>query len=188
VIVATALSCAGVLGMGLTEKQFFPSSNRIEVMVELWLPEGSSIKATEREAARVEAQLAKDPDVATYVTYVGNGSPRFFLSLDQQLFRANFAQLVVLTKDLPGRERLVARLRKRWTMISRHPQPSACLGPPVNYPAVQCHRRDTAPLKAIAERVAGACANTYTHDVNFDWRLRVGAAGRGRPGEGARAR
>ena len=179
VIAASALSLViGVLGMGLTEKQFFPSSNRVEVMVELWLPEGSSITATEREAARLEAQLARDPDVATYVTYVGNGSPRFFLSLDQQLFRANFAQLVVLTKDLPGRERVVERLRKSLDddfpgirgRVNRVP-----LGPPVNYPVqFRVSGGDSAQLKTIAARVAErVLANPHTHDINFDWGDRV---------------
>ncbi|MBE0614243.1 MAG: efflux RND transporter permease subunit [Burkholderiales bacterium] len=179
VIAATVLTFVlGVLGMGLTEKQFFPSSNRIEVMVELWLPEGSSIEATEREAARLEAKLANDPDVATYVTYVGNGSPRFFLSLDQQLFRTNFAQLVVLTRSLAGRERVVERLRKAMDekfpgirgRVNRVP-----LGPPVNYPVqFRVTGADTAQLKTIAERVAERVrANAHTHDVNFDWGERV---------------
>ena len=112
VLVATVLTfLLGVAGMGLTEKQFFPSSNRLELMIELWLPEGASITASGREAARMEARLSADPDVASFVTYVGNGSPRFFLSLDQQLFRSNFAQLIVLARDMPGRERVVERVR-----------------------------------------------------------------------------
>jgi multidrug efflux pump subunit AcrB len=179
VIIASGLTLVlGVLGMGLTEKQFFPSSNRVEVMVELWLPEGSSITATEREVARLEAQLSKDQDVATYVSYVGNGSPRFFLSLDQQLFRTNFAQTIVLTKDLPGRERVVERLRKSLDddypgirgRVNRVP-----LGPPVNYPVqFRVSGADSTQLKAIAERVAERMlANPHTHDVNFDWGDRV---------------
>ena len=75
--------------------------------------------------------------MATYVTYVGNGSPRFFLSLDQQLFRTNFAHTIVLTKDLAGRERVIERLRKATARefpgvrgrVERVP-----LGPPVSYP------------------------------------------------------
>ena len=179
VIAATVLLfVAGVLGMSLTEKQFFPSSNRIEALVELWLPEGSSINATEREAGRLEALLAKDADVATYVTYVGNGSPRFFLSLDQQLFRTNFAQTVVLTKNIAARERVVERLRAAMDndfpgirgRVSRVP-----LGPPVNYPVqFRVIGPDAATLKAIAERVAERLrANPHTHDVNFDWGDRV---------------
>ena len=179
VLAATALTfVVGILGMKLTEKQFFPSSNRVEVMVELWLPEGSSIAATEREAVRLEAKLAADSDVSTYVTYVGNGSPRFFLSLDQQLFRPNFAQLIVLTKSLVGRERVVERLRQAMDdefpgirgRINRVP-----LGPPVNYPVqFRVIGEDPAQLKAIAERVVDrAVANPHTHDVNVDWGDRV---------------
>jgi multidrug efflux pump len=179
VIAATVLLFViGVLGMGLTEKQFFPSSNRVEVLVDLWLPEGSSINATEREAARLEALLARDADVATYVTYVGNGSPRFFLSLDQQLFRTNFSQTVVLARDLAARERVVERLRAAMDedfpgirgRVSRVP-----LGPPVNFPVqFRVSGADGAQLKAIAERVAERVrANPHTHDVNFDWGERV---------------
>ena len=114
VLVGTAVVFVlGAAGMRFTEKQFFPSSNRNELLVELWLPEGSPVKASERTAAQLEAILAKDEDVATFVTYVGNGSPRFFLSLEQNLFRANFAQLVVLTKDLQARERLVGQAAPR---------------------------------------------------------------------------
>ena len=116
--------------------------------------------------------------MATYVTYVGNGSPRFFLSLDQQLFRANFAQLVVLTKDLAGRERVVERLRAALDddfpgirgRVNRVP-----LGPPVNYPVqFRVTGGDSAQLKRIAERVAERVrVSPHTHDVNFDWGERV---------------
>jgi len=165
---------AGALGMQLTEKQFFPSSNRVEIMVELWLPEGSPVKAAEREAARLEAVLEKDEDVATYVTYVGNGSPRFFLSLEQHLFRTNFAQLVVLTRDIEGRERVVERLRAALDndfpgvrgRVIRVP-----LGPPVNYPVqFRVIGEDAAVLKAAADRIAERVrANPHTLDVNVDW-------------------
>jgi len=165
---------AGALGMQLTEKQFFPSSNRVEIMVELWLPEGSPVKAAEREAARLEAVLEKDEDVATYVTYAGNGSPRFFLSLEQHLFRTNFAQLVVLTRDIEGRERVVERLRAALDndfpgvrgRVIRVP-----LGPPVNYPVqFRVIGEDAAVLKAAADRIAERVrANPHTLDVNVDW-------------------
>ena len=164
----------GAAGMGLTEKQFFPSSNRVELMVELWLPEGASVRASEREAARVEKLLGSDEDVASYVTYVGNGSPRFFLSLEQQLFRTNYAQLVVLTRDLEARERVVERLRTALAgdfpgvrgRVLRVP-----LGPPVNYPVqFRVTGENPAQLKAIADRVAERVrANPSTLDVNTDW-------------------
>ncbi len=175
VLAATAGTLVlGAAGMGLTEKQFFPSSNRVELMVELWLPEGASVRASEREAARVEKLLESDQDVASYVTYVGNGSPRFFLSLEQQLFRTNYAQLVVLTKDLHSRERVVERLRSALAddfpgvrgRVLRVP-----LGPPVNYPVqFRVIGEDPAQLKAIADRVAERVrANPSTLDVNPDW-------------------
>jgi len=179
VLAATALTfLLGVGGMGLTEKQFFPSSNRVELMIELWLPEGASITGTGREATRMEAKLAADPDVASYVTYVGNGSPRFFLSLEQQLFRPNYAHFIVLTKDIPGRERVVERVRRILDAdfpgirgrINRVP-----LGPPVNYPIqFRVIGPDAAKLKPLAELVAGKVrANPSTLDVNFDWGDRV---------------
>ena len=175
VLAATAAALVlGAAGMGLTEKQFFPSSNRTELMVELWLPEGASVRATEREAQRVEALLERDRDVASYVSYVGNGSPRFFLSLEQHLYRANFAQLVVLTRDIPGRERVVETLRRALAedfpgvrgRVLRVP-----LGPPVNYPVqFRVTGEDPARLKAIAEQVAQKLrANAHTLDVNTDW-------------------
>jgi len=179
VLAATVLALVlGGLGMGLTEKQFFPSSNRIELMADLWLPEGASIRATEREAARLERLLDGDPGVASYVTYVGNGSPRFFLSLDQQLFRANFAQVIVLTKDIASREQVIAKLRAALAndfpgvrgRVNRVP-----LGPPVNYPVqFRVLGEDAAKLKEIAERVAEKMrANPYTVDVHPNWGDRV---------------
>ncbi len=175
VIAATAATFAlGIAGMGATEKQFFPSSNRTELMVELWLPEGASIRATEREAQRVEALLAKDDGVTSFVSYVGNGSPRFFLSLEQQLFRTNFAHVIVLTKDVPARERTIARLRKEFetgfpgvrARVNRVP-----LGPPVNYPIqFRVIGDDVATLKKVADQVAERVrANPHTVDTNVNW-------------------
>lgn len=179
VLVATGATLVlGVAGMGFTEKQFFPSSNRVELMVDLWLPEGASIGASAHEAARVEKLLEGDADVASYVAYVGNGSPRFFLSLDQQLFRTNFAQLIVLTKDIGARERVIAKLRRALAedfpgvrgRVTRVP-----LGPPVNYPVqFRVIGPDAAQLKIIAERVAERMrANPHTVDVNLNWGDRV---------------
>jgi multidrug efflux pump len=179
VLVATAGSLVlGLAGMGLTEKQFFPSSNRVELMADLWLPEGASIRATEREAARLEKLFEGNADIESYVSYVGNGSPRFFLSLDQQLFRTNFAQVIVLTKDVAARERVIAVLRRALAedfpgvrgRVTRVP-----LGPPVSYPVqFRVVGEDPAVLKALAERVAGRMrAHPHTVDVNLNWGDRV---------------
>jgi len=174
ILITVAVFVLGGVGMGLTKKQFFPSSNRTEIMVDLWLAEGSSLEATEAEAKRLEAVLAKDPDVGTFVVYVGNGSPRFFLSLDQQLFRNNFAQAIVLTRDIEGREKVVERLRAVLAddfpgvrgRVTRVP-----LGPPVNYPVqFRVMGDDPAKLKTIAAQVAEVMRRSpHTLDVNVDW-------------------
>jgi multidrug efflux pump len=183
VIVATLIVFVlGGFGMMLTEKQFFPSSNRVELMVDLWLPEGSSVRASERETARVEKLLEGDADVETYVSYVGNGSPRFFLSLEQQLLRSNFAELVVLTRDVEARERVVAKLRKAFDedfpgvrgRVLRVP-----LGPPVNYPIqFRVTGPDSQTLKRIASEVEEKVrAHPAIRDANLDWGDRVLALG-----------
>ncbi|MBI5919679.1 MAG: efflux RND transporter permease subunit [Nitrosomonadales bacterium] len=175
VIAATALTFVlGGMGMGLTEKQFFPSSNRVEMMVDVWLPEGSNIRATEREAARVEGLLTGNKDVASFVTYVGYGSPRFFLSLDQQMYRPNFAQIVVLAADIEGRDRLLKSLREKFDndfpglriRVQRVP-----LGPPVTYPVeFRVLGADLAVLKQFGDQTAELMRNdARLRDVHPDW-------------------
>jgi len=180
IAVTIAVFVLGALGMKATEKQFFPSSNRAEILVEMWLPEGSSYRATEAEARRLEAVLAKDPDIATYAGYVGNGSPRYYLSLDQQLFRTNFAQFVILTRDVEGRDRAIRRIREVLerdfpgvrTRAFRTP-----LGPPVAYPVqFRVMGPDPMTLKRIGADVAGVVsASRYTLDTHADWGERAPA-------------
>ncbi|MGE0802142.1 MAG: efflux RND transporter permease subunit [Lautropia sp.] len=169
-----ALLALGVVGMQATEKQFFPNSDRAEMLVELWLPEGASLAATEARTAALERYLAKDPDVATYVAYVGNGSPRYYLSLDQQQFRANFAQFVILTNDVAGRDRALARLRSELETAFPDVRARAYrtpLGPPVAYPIqFRVMGPDAAELKRIGARVEEIIrANRYTIDPHMDW-------------------
>ncbi len=164
----------GGVGMGLTEKQFFPSSNRAELMLDLWLPEGSSIRATEREAARVEEMLAKEKDIASYVTYTGYGSPRFFLSLDQQLFRPNFAQIIVLTHDLEARERVLKKMRKVFANDFpgvRARANAVPLGPPITYPVeFRVLGSDLATVKRLGDEVAVVMrGDERLRDVHPDW-------------------
>lgn len=174
-IVMTLISFfLGVLGMAATEKQFFPSSDRAELLVEMWLPEGSSLKATEQEAQRLEKMLLADQQVVTFVSYVGNGSPRYYLSLDQQLFRPNFAQFVILTSDVASRDQVLERLRR--SLAEDFPAVRARvfrtpLGPPVAYP-IQFRVMGPEPmrLKAIAAQVADQVrANPHTVETHFDW-------------------
>ncbi|GAB3090494.1 efflux RND transporter permease subunit [Lysobacter terrae] len=128
----------GALGLFRTvPQQFFPASSRPELMVDLWLPEAASITATEQAVSKLEAKLKKDPDVKSVTSYIGVGSPRFYLPLDVQLPNTNFGQLMVMTKDTESRERVLERLHKGFESgfpnvrgrVSRLEN-----GPPVGYP------------------------------------------------------
>src|SRR6185436_5403343 len=97
----------GVATLAHVPEQFFPLSNRPEVIIDLWLPEGSSFTQTEAAAKRMEELLAKDEEVVNYAAYLGGGSPRFFLLIVQQLANTNLAEFVVMTKDNVARERVM---------------------------------------------------------------------------------
>ncbi|KAB2917119.1 MAG: efflux RND transporter permease subunit [Dechloromonas sp.] len=159
------------------QKQFFPPSNRPELMVDLWLPQGASLKATEREVRRVEALLKDDDNIVSYAAYIGNGAPRFLLQLDQQLFNDNFGQLVVVTKGLEEREAVRQRLRTAfdaadgsWSHLRARVQRLEN-GPPIGYPVVfRAMGDDLATLRGIAEQVAAQMrSNPNVRDVHLDW-------------------
>lgn len=179
VIAATGLLfAAGIAGLGIVPKQFFPASNRAEAMVELWLPEGSGFAASEAAAKQLERALAGDPDIVNVTSYVGGGSPRFYLPLDQQLQASNFAQLVVLTADLEARERVIARIRAELGANAagvRGRVDRLNSGPPVGWP-VQFRVRgdDPAVLRKFADAVKDQVrAHPATFDVHDDWREAV---------------
>jgi multidrug efflux pump len=174
IAVTLAALLLGGFGMGLTEKQFFPTSDRTEVMVEMWLPEGSSFKATEIEVDKLEAFLAKDADVKTYVTSVGNSLPRFYLSLNQKLFRPNFAHSLILTPNVAARDRLVQRLQAHLDTNFPGVRARAIrtpLGPPVSYPVVfRVSGPDVATLMRIGDEVAVVVRqHDKTREINTDW-------------------
>ncbi len=109
VVLATALVfAAALIGFALVEQQFFSSSNRPELLIDLQLPEGASIRATQAEVLKMEKLLANDPDIEQQSAYVGGGAPRFYLPLDIQLPNPSFAHFVVLTKSNDARERVFA--------------------------------------------------------------------------------
>ena len=173
-LATVGLMALGVVGMQATEKQFFPNSDRAELIVEMWLPEGASLAATDAQTQALERYLAADADVSTFVSYVGNGSPRYYLSLDQQLFRPNFAQFVILTRDVAGRERLLPNLRRHLdesfpgirARVFRTP-----LGPPVAYPIqFRILGPDALELKRIGAQLEEVVrSNPYTVDAHMDW-------------------
>jgi len=175
--VLTATALLFLLAMGAfrqIEQQFFPFSDRPEILVDLTLPQGSSILTTEQETRKAEALLKDDPDIVNFVSYVGAGSPRFYLPLDQQLEHNNFAQIVVLTQDLEARERLLGRLRKAFDndfTLLRARLNRLENGPPVGYPVqFRVSGRDIAQTRRIAEEVAKIMrSNPSTLDVQMNW-------------------
>jgi multidrug efflux pump subunit AcrB len=100
-----------VLGMGLVKKQFFPTSDRPEVLIEVQMPYGTAIEQTSAATAKVEAWLARQPEAKVVTAYVGAGAPRFFLALSPELPDPSFAKVVVLTPDEESREALKLRVR-----------------------------------------------------------------------------
>lgn len=124
-------------GIGLVQLQFFPASDRPELLVDLNLPHSSSIEATRAEMDRFEMLLKDDPDVLHWSSYVGRGAVRFYLSLDQQLDNSFYGQLVIVSHDIAARDRLAETLRQRlredFIGVSSFIQPLE-LGPPVGQP------------------------------------------------------
>ncbi len=161
-------------GFGLVQQQFFPSANRPELVVDLWLPNGASFFATEEQARRFEKELAKDADVEDFVAYVGGGAPRFYLPLDQQLSHANLAEFVVTARDYHLRDALQARIQQtldtRFTLLRGRVSPLQN-GPPVAYPVqFRLSGRDTDQLRVFAQEVAAVMRdNPHLLHVNMNW-------------------
>jgi multidrug efflux pump len=180
VVAVTVVMFAGsVAGFGLVQQQFFPTSTRSELFFEMRLPEGTAIGVTDASAKRAERLLTGDPDILTYTTYVGQGSPRFWLGLNPVLPNPNFAQIVIVTTDLAARERVKARLERA---IADGALPEArarvdrfLFGPPVGFP-VQFRVVGPDPMKvrAIAEEVRQVMeANAKIVDPHLDWSEQV---------------
>lgn len=163
------------------QKQFFPASSRPELLVDLWLPQGASMTATGEVTKRVEKMIAADAGMSGSVkyiaSYVGNGSPRFYLPLDQKLFHDNFAQLVITTHGIEAREDLKRRLETAFASESgewsdvRGRVLRLENGPPVGFPVVfRVSGEDLVALRAAAEEVAAVMRHhPNISDVNFDW-------------------
>ena len=137
IAVTVGLFAASLYGYGFIQQQFFPASDRPELVVDLSLPQDSSIYATEHEVERFEALLKDDPNIEHYSLYVGQGAVRFYLPLNVQLSNDYFAQAVIVTKGIAEREIVRARLQKaldtEFASLNTRIYPLE-LGPPVGWP------------------------------------------------------
>ena len=189
VVAATLLMfIAALAGFGLVQQQFFPTSTRSELFFEMRLPEGTAIGVTDATAKQAERLLAGDPDIVTYTTYVGQGSPRFWLGLNPVLPNPNFAQIVIVTGDLAARERAKDRLERA---IAGGALPQArvrvdrfVFGPPVGFPVqFRIIGPDAMKVRAIAEEGRQVmAANPKIVDPHLDWSEQVKSSARSRPG------
>jgi multidrug efflux pump subunit AcrB len=158
-----ALGVAGLfvaagLGMALVEKQFFPASERPELLLEVYMPQGTAIGATQAVVERLERLVDAQPEAELVTAYVGAGAPRFFLSLNPELPNPAFAKLVILTPDAKARDRLKVRLREAVTAgafpEARVRVTQLLFGPPVPFPVnFRVLGPDRTELLRIAEQV-----------------------------------
>jgi multidrug efflux pump subunit AcrB len=161
-------------GLGWVPRQFFPPSDRVELLVDLDLPQNASIHATESVVQRFEQHLAGDPDIDYFSSYVGRGAPRFYLPLNVQLANPFFGQLVIVTKDIAARQRLQPRLEQlladEFPSVVGRVSPLE-LGPPVGWPLqYRVLGPDLEKVRDIALRLAQVMATAPdTRRINFDW-------------------
>jgi multidrug efflux pump len=171
----TLLSFAlGVAGMGRVQQQFFPDSSRPEILVDLWLPEGSTIRQTDDMARAFEKRMRQEPGLRSVTTWVGSGVPRFYLPLDQIFPQSNVAQAILLPKDLKEREAL--RVRLPALLATEFPEARARVkllpnGPPVPYPVqFRVVGTDALQVRQWADRAKDVLrANPNLRGVNDNW-------------------
>ncbi|WP_339546457.1 efflux RND transporter permease subunit [Pseudomonas sp. RA_35y_Pfl2_P32] len=174
IALTVVLFVASVVLFRFVPQQFFPASGRLELMVDLKLAEGASLSNTTAEVKRLEALLKEHAGIENYVAYIGTGSPRFYLPLDQQLPAASFAQFVVLANTIEERESLrtwlietlneqFPALRSRVTRLEN--------GPPVGYPVqFRVTGEHIEEVRALARKVAAKVReNPHVVNVHLDW-------------------
>jgi multidrug efflux pump subunit AcrB len=174
IALSLAVFALGVFGFKFIEKQFFPDSSRPELMVEMWLPEGTSFTANEALVKKFETWVRRQPELESVTSYVGTGSPRFYLPLDQIFPQSNVSQLVVLPRDAHAREALRGKIEA--VFKSDFPEVRGRVkllpnGPPVPYPVqFQVAGPDIAVVRGVADQVKDILrANPNAVGVNDNW-------------------
>ncbi|SOC05354.1 multidrug efflux pump [Alloalcanivorax xenomutans] len=174
IVMTVAIFIGAVALFRFVPQQFFPPSARLELMVDLKLSEGSSLEASQAQAERLEALLAENDQVENYVAYVGTGSPRFYLPLDQQLPAASFAQFVVLTRNIEEREEVRSWLID--TLAAEFPTVRSRVsrlenGPPVGYPIqFRVSGEHIGEVRDLARQVAERIREQpQVSNVHLDW-------------------
>jgi multidrug efflux pump len=165
---------AAMASFGLVQKQFFPTANRPELIIDLRLAQGASYAATDAEVKKLEKWLASNGDVAFYTSYIGAGSPRFYLPTVPELQNSNFGQVVVMTRSIEAREKVVAELDQLFKEHFEAVRPRVQRlqnGPPVAYPVMfRVLGEDPQKVREVAEQVRQVFkADPDTRDINFDW-------------------
>lgn len=174
IVITLAVFLGSMYSFRFVESQFFPSSNRNELIVDLWLPQGSSYKATEKQATKLEKLLSEDTNIINYASYIGGGSPRFYLSIAQELRHNNLAQIIVMTRDNEAREvvrnRLLKIFQEDFTGVRGRVQRLEN-GPPIGYPIqFRVSGKEHSKLKEIASEVAKTMrSNPYVDNVHYNW-------------------
>jgi len=172
--VTVASLVAAFLASPFVPRQFFPASDRPELVVDLTLPQNASIYASDTIASQLDAFLAKDPDVERWSTYIGRGAIRFYLPLDVKLPNDFFSQAVVVAKDVAARDRLQAKLEK----LMSEQMPSVVgrvspleLGPPVGWPVqYRVSGPDLSQVRSIALRLAEVLgSDPNISEISYDW-------------------
>src|SRR6476661_5627324 len=170
-----ALFVASLVGMQFVQQQFFPTSDRPELLVDLTLPQGSSIDATHKVVDDLEKILKSDPDIEHWSFYIGSGAIRFYLPLDQQLANDFFAQGVIVTKGFKVRPAVQARIlaalqRREFEQVQPRVSPLE-LGPPVGWPLkFRISGPEPVKVREIAQNFASLLGKTpNARNVNFDW-------------------
>ena len=168
----------GIVGMGRVQQQFFPDSSRPEVLVDLWLPEGSTVQQSYAIAQRFEARLMQEKGVDSVTTWIGSGVPRFYLPLDQVFPQSNVSQAIVLPKGLQEREDL--RVRLPALLASEFPEVRARVkllpnGPPVPYPVqFRVVGADAVQVRQWADQAKELLrANPNMRGVNDNWNEQI---------------